>query len=95
MRCSESREQDTYIRLTKQFGKDGTIQWTALSCDILFLDKVVDEDAQDVVGVATLIGGFMSCNLKSELMLEAYPCTVDDLRKSLFLKLTPVMRYLM
>jgi hypothetical protein len=48
-----------------------------------------------LLGLATLIGGFMSHNLKSKLMLDVYPCTVANLRKSLFLKLTPVMRYLM
>jgi hypothetical protein len=37
----------------------------------------------------------MSRNLKCESMLDAYPCTVADLRKSLFLKLMPAMRYVL
>jgi hypothetical protein len=36
----------------KQFSEDITVQWTALPGDILLFDKVVDEDAQDVVGVS-------------------------------------------
>jgi hypothetical protein len=37
----------------------------------------------------------MLCSLNSELMVVPYPQTVADLRKSLFLKSTPDMRYLM
>jgi hypothetical protein len=40
-----------YVRLAKQFSEDITVQRTALPGDILLFDKVVDEDAQDVVGV--------------------------------------------
>ncbi len=40
-----------YIRPSKQFGIDVAVQRTALPCNILFLNEVVDEDARHVVGV--------------------------------------------
>ncbi len=59
------------------------------------LTRLLMRMPETLLGSAMPIGGFMSCNLKSKLILDAYPHTVADLRKSLFLKLTPVMRYLM
>ncbi len=38
-------------RPSKHLGIDVAVQWTALSCNILFLNKVVDEVARHVVGV--------------------------------------------
>jgi hypothetical protein len=48
-----------------------------------------------LLGSDVLTGASMLCSLNRELMLVAYPQTVADLRKYLFLKLTPDMRYLM
>ena len=50
MRCSESGKQDTF-NFQSNSAEDIAVQQAVLSCDILFLDKVVDKDARHVVGV--------------------------------------------
>ncbi len=48
-----------------------------------------------LLGSDVSTGASVLHSLNSKLMLATYPQTVVDIRKSLFLKLTPDMRYLM
>ena len=48
VRCSERKR---HVRPSKHLSIDFAVQWTALPCNILFLKKVIDEDACHVVGV--------------------------------------------
>ena len=46
--------------------QDATVQRATLSCNVLFLDKVADEDTAMLLGSVALNGAFMLCNLTIE-----------------------------
>jgi hypothetical protein len=92
--CSEYGERDTFdfqSNLAKILLSNGLCCLTISSS----LTRLLMRMPAMLFGSDVSAGASMLRSLNSELMLVAYPQMVANLRKSLFLKLTPDMRYLM
>jgi hypothetical protein len=94
VRCSKFGKQDTFDfqrNLAKILLSNG-LRCLAISSS---LTRLLVRMPAILLGSDVSIGASMLCSLNSELMLVACPQMEANLRKSLFLKLTPDMRYLM